>query len=77
MMPRLVGEEAIQAANRIAVGTGSLSREDSKTQVDAWRRSAVPDGEGRQTLAGVMHLMAKSGVGVRLVPKKPRPTTDG
>lgn len=69
MLGRLKAEEAMHTANQIGVGTGSLERAHATALIDGWKRSAVPPRP--QTMAEVLSVFAKQGVGVRLVPKKP------
>lgn len=66
----------MQTANRVAVGSGTLAREDARKVTEAWTQTAQPATAPRQTLRETLTVMAKSGVGVRLVPKKPK-ATDG
>lgn len=39
-MPRLMAEEALQAARETAVGTGSLEKAAQKDTVRAWQKTA-------------------------------------
>lgn len=51
-MPRLMGEEALQAARETAVGTGALEPSTQKETVRTWQKAAgVEPKPQRATLA--------------------------
>lgn len=69
-MPRLMAEESLREAERIAVGGGHLKRGVARNISNRWRRQA---GDRGPVLArpssreGYRAQMAMAGVGVRMV----------
>lgn len=43
MQPRLQAEESIHAANRVAMGSGTLTKQDAEAMGRAWAQQANPD----------------------------------
>jgi hypothetical protein len=68
MQPRLMAEEAIRAANQIAVGTGSLTKEDRRDVVHSWEKAA--SGGTVQAERATRQRLRASGIGVRVVTKQ-------
>jgi len=74
-LPRLSAEESLLAANRIAVGSGTLKKGEGRRIASSWQRLV---GEQRVTVrstgpAEYAAHMAALGIGV----KKERRATDG
>jgi hypothetical protein len=69
MMPRLEAEESFRSANRIAVGTGALSKDASRGVTGAWRAAAGLSVARRQAAPS---LLRHAGIGRRLVPRAAR-----
>lgn len=68
-LPRLTAEESLVAAERIAVGTGSLRKGQGKQIAGQWQRAT---GQTRQVLKpsskeAYRAQMAMAGIGVKLV----------
>lgn len=68
-LPRLTAEESLQAAERMAVGSGSLKKGKGKQIAGQWQRAT---GQTRQVLRpsskeAYVAQMAMSGIGVKLV----------
>ena len=80
MLPRLVGEENIQAANRTAVGSGTLEASARTKIVDVWQRHAAGPRKRSRVVADVRTL-GGIGIGVRAAPAAAGPsrkaTADG
>jgi hypothetical protein len=73
MLPRLTAEESMQMANRMAVGTGHLRREDREAIVRQWTRTADA-GQPRAVEKATPAALTRMGIQVVKVPKKPKPT---
>lgn len=72
MLPRLEAEESIVAAERMAVGSGSMKPAPRRDVVAGWRRAAKVDAARRATdPEGHRALAAAAGIGVRVVSRKP------
>lgn len=73
-LPRLTAEESLVAAQRTAVGAGSLKKGKARQIADSWNRQA---GRGRhvtlrpKTREQWVAMAAGAGVGIKTVPVKP------
>lgn len=74
MMPRLLAEESLRAAERVAVGTGSLKPGAGARVLSRWRRESRPAGT---TKARSPEMLAAMGVKVRVVPRRAEARVDG
>lgn len=68
---RISAEESLQAAERVAVGSGSLKRGTARQLLSAWQRAAeqrrvVIRPKSREMYDAQMRM---SGIGVKRVPK--------
>lgn len=67
MIPRLSGEESVRAANVVAVGSGTLERDDRRSLVASWTNHQRRDR--RDTAPTDPTALASVGIGVRVVTK--------
>jgi hypothetical protein len=73
MVPRLVAEESLEAAERTAVGTVILTKQSRSDVLASWRKAAEPDrprARRAPTFGGTADMAKRSGIGVRVVPKR-------
>lgn len=70
-LPRLSAEESLMAAQRIAVGTGSLQKGDGRRIAEGWQRMAAQHRPVVRPTDEAMYAaqMAGLGIGVRKVKK--------
>lgn len=70
MLPRLEAEESLVAAERIAVGTGSMTKDGRDQVIDAWR-TAAQIRIIRRPRDRVTHgaQLASVGIGLHVAPK--------
>jgi len=74
MLPRLEAEESVAMANRIGMGTGSLTEEDQKALSREWAaRTAQPDAPASTPNPAPL---AQMGFAVRRIPKVRTPKKD-
>jgi len=67
MMPRLLAEESLRMADRVAVGTGSLKRGSAAKIINRWRREAQATARAKPISPDRLAVM---GVGIRTVPRR-------
>ena len=70
-LPRLSAEESLQAAERTAVGTGSLKKGVGRRISDGWSRRAGQRAHAIRPKSKAMHVaqLAALGIGVKTEPK--------
>ena len=67
MMPRLLAEESLLLAERVAVGTGSLKAGSGKRILNRWRRESQATGRAKPVSPDRLAVM---GVGMRTVSRR-------
>lgn len=72
MLPRLQAEEAIEAAERVGVGSGAYSEADQNAIMSRWRAAQQPAGQPGVARA-TPQLLARTGIGFRRVPRAAAP----
>lgn len=64
MLPVLQAEESMRLTTAIAVGTGSLKKEESQRIMREWQRHSGGQGRGRRqiTMEQRMHMVEAMGI---------------
>lgn len=71
MMPRLQAEEAFAAAERVAVGSGSLEPRASREITSRWTRTIDGDRRiGQPAVKASPRTLGLLGIGMRRVPRQ-------
>ena len=67
MLPRLDAEESITAANRVALGTGSMSDDDARSVSRLWSAATAPPEP--LIVKPTPEALSALGIPVRRIPK--------
>lgn len=70
MMPRLQAEEAFAAAERVALGTGSVEKGAAREIARRWSRAMDVDRRASPAVKATPQALGLLGIGVRRVPRK-------
>jgi len=68
MLPQLIAEESIQASNRVALGSGTLAKNDARQLIARWQRGAT-GGSDPKPLAprATPEMLSALGIGYHVV----------